>query len=85
MNTTARPAIAPQPQLPAALRIITAVAVAGFMAVVWTGAERASHSAVESATQAISAAPAHVNLQAVQVVGRRVQARVGTNTRSESS
>lgn len=71
MNTTARPAPARQPQLSAPLRIVTAVAVAGFMAVVWAGAEQASHQAVQSAAQAISAAPAHVMLQPVQVVGRR--------------
>jgi len=71
MNTTARPALAQQPQLSAPVRIVAAVAVAGFMAVVWAGAEQASHQAVQSAAQSISAAPAHVTLQAVQVVGRR--------------
>lgn len=71
MNTTARPATALQPQLSATLRFVTAVAVASVMAVVWTGAEQASHQAVQSAGQAISAAPTHVTLPAVQVVGRR--------------
>jgi hypothetical protein len=77
MNTTAaRHLIAPQPQLSAALRIVTAVAVAAFMAVAWTGAEQASHQAVQSAAQAMSAAPTHVVLPAVVVVGRRESAAV---------
>lgn len=71
MNTTVSPAISLQSPLSAALRVVTAVAVAGVMVIVWAGAERASHTAVQSATQAISSGPTHVTLQAVQVVGRR--------------
>jgi hypothetical protein len=78
MNTiAARRFATPQPQLSTALRVVTAVAVAGFMAVAWAGAEQASHQAVQSAAQAISAAPTtHVTLPAVEVVGRREPAAV---------
>ena len=71
----ARPANALQSPVSAALRVVAAVAVAGFMTIVWSGAEQASHQAVQSAAQAISAAPAHVTLPAVQVVGRRDTAK----------
>lgn len=71
MNTTATRPAAPQPQVSAASRIATAIAVAALTAVAWVGAEQASHDAVLSATQAIAAGATHVTLPPVQVVGRR--------------
>lgn len=71
MNTNATRPFAPQSSVSATARIITAVAVGAALALAWTGAERASHHAVQTATQAISAGASHVTLPMVQVVGRR--------------
>jgi hypothetical protein len=72
MNITAtRHFTAAQTPVSAASRIVTAVAVAAVLAVAWIGAERASHQAVQTATEAFSRGQTLVTLPAVQVVGRR--------------
>jgi hypothetical protein len=71
MNTNANRPAAPQSTVSAAARIVTAIAVGAALALAWTGAERASHQAVQTATQAFSAGASHVTLPMVQVVGRR--------------
>lgn len=54
-------------------RIAAALAVAGFVAAAWTGTEHESGRAVRAASAAI-AAPLHVTLPAVEIVGQRTTA-----------
>jgi hypothetical protein len=62
----------PQPLLAASSRITAAFAVFVLFTLTWTGAERASHEAVLTSTEAISrAAVQHATLPSVVVVGRR--------------
>ena len=64
-----RPAL-PQ-QVSASLRFATAVAVAAILAVVWIGAEHASHQAVQTATAAMSLDAGTAKQPAVAVATRR--------------
>ena len=70
MNATdTRPT--PQLMLSAHLRFVVAIAIALVMAGAWVTAGKASHQAVQTATQAITYQPTYVTLPAVEVVGRR--------------
>lgn len=75
MNTTATAThrTNPQPLLAASSRITAAFAVFVLFTLTWTGAERASHEAVLTSTEAFSRAAAvqHATLPSVVIVGRR--------------
>jgi hypothetical protein len=78
---TARPTLQLQPSAPVHLAIAVAVALA--LGVVWRTAGQASHEAVQTATQTISApasARAHITLPSVEVVGRREPTVKGTRS-----
>jgi hypothetical protein len=62
-----------QPLVSRGARLAAALAVAGFVAAAWTGTERESGRAVQAASAAI-AAPLHVTLPAVEIVGQRTRA-----------
>jgi hypothetical protein len=71
MNTTSTRSAAPQAQVSATARIVTALAVTVALALAWIGAGHASEQAVQMATQAIAGGATHITLPAVEIVGRR--------------